>query len=200
MGAESRSRALRVSGAGARGSLRASWRMLRRQETRPACTESPENMSVQLAIAEEPALKTCQFSLRDCSALQALQCANTPKSVKIRGPYARRKNGSRREKIPESWKIFFLLFQLPYYSEKIVRHSESPCVTHQSPSKNFRTKNNTSDCSRSARRVTSRAPAATPEHDNLVQVGQPLVQLGQVLRKILQSNQRIANHSHFVLE
>ena len=51
--------------------------------------------------------------------------ANTPKSIEIWGPYARRKNWSRRQKIPENWKFNFVFFHLPKSSEKNTRHSES---------------------------------------------------------------------------
>ena len=57
-------------------------------------------------------------------------------------------------KMSENREIFFSHFQLRYYQEKIARHSESPRVTHQSPSKIFRIQKCTSDCSRSAGRVT----------------------------------------------
>ena len=51
--------------------------------------------------------------IRDLADL-AMCTSHTPKSIEIWGPYARRKNGSRRQKIPENWKNLFLFFQLPY--------------------------------------------------------------------------------------
>ena len=83
--------------------------MLRRQGTRLACTKSPEKMSMQLTIAEEPALKKRRIS---DSLLPSFGTVLVHKHEKSPNPEDRvtvKKIDLAEKKSPKSENLFFRL-------------------------------------------------------------------------------------------
>ena len=115
--------------------------MLRRQGTRLACTESPENMSVQLATAEELAPKKFQFLLLFFLPVRVKKRPFHPKSAKSEALMLVEKIDLEGKKSPKVGKYFFCFFNFHITQKKLLDTLRVPVSRTRAPVRNFGPKN-----------------------------------------------------------